>query len=393
MALNKNGFTRKTYSDLLDEMEAKFKELFGADINLSAYTPLGIIMRVMAFFYAKIWDAIEHVYNSRYIKKANGVSLDFHGGDKNLPRAPATNSYALLTFKGTPNYIIESEERFSTEGDIQFALLDDVVLDASGNGTGEAISIETGAFNRVLSNTITVQVEPIEEITSVTNLLPAVGGTDKETDTPYRNRLLKSNEAKGKAVPSAIETAILNVPGVRSVNSAINSTNVFDVEGNPPKSVHVYVFGGTKEDIAQALLDAVAGGIETVGEQVVIVKDIAGTEHIIRFDYAEILPIYMKLTVTKNGDFEVDGIDQLKNSMIEKIGGVDLSGEEVPGLTMDEDVVISQLYSSAFKVAGVQDIVIEIGTSAEELSITNIGISRKQIAELSLANIEVIELA
>lgn len=49
--LNETGFQRQTYSELLDGMEDKAKELFGEDINTSSKTPLGIILRIFAWFW------------------------------------------------------------------------------------------------------------------------------------------------------------------------------------------------------------------------------------------------------------------------------------------------------------------------------------------------------
>lgn len=390
MALNKNGFTRKTYSDLLDEMEAKFKEQFGADTNLSAYTPLGIIMRVMAFFYSKIWDVVEAVYNSRFIKKADEMSLNYHGGDKNIPRNPATNAYADLVFKGTPSYIIQAEEMFSTDGDIQFALLDEVTLDAEGNGSGQAISIETGSYNKVSANTITNVVNPVEEIISVTNPLAATGGSDIESITSYRERLLKANESNGKSTASAIELSIRNVAGVRSANVIYNKTMDYDSYGNPPKSIHAYVLGGSKEEIAQALFNSIGATTTTVGEQSTLISDNSQNQHDMQFDYASVVQIYTKLMVTTNAAFESDGSTQLKNALISVIGGEDSTDEEQQGLSMGEDVILFRLYSAASEVSGIDDISIMIGLSNDTLATNNIEIQQMQVAELQLANIEVV---
>lgn len=390
MALNKNGFTRKTYSDLLDEMEAKFIELFGADVNLSAYTPLGIIMRVMAFFYAKIWDVVEAVYNSRFIKKADEMSLNYHGGDKNIPRNPATNAYADLVFKGAPGYIIQAEETFSTDGDIQFALLDDVTLDTDGNSIGQAISLDTGSYNNVFANTITNVVNPVEEIISVTNPNAATGGSDIESINSYRDRLLKANESNGKSTASAIELAIRNVPGVRSANIIYNKTIDIDSYGNPAKSIHAYVLGGNKEEIAQALFDSIGATTTTVGEQSTLISDDSQNQHDMRFDYASVVQIFAKLTVTTNAAFEADGSTQLKDSLISVIGGIDSNGDEQQGLSMGDDVILSRLYGAAYKVTGLDDVSIEIGLSIDSLGTSNIEITQNQVAELQLANIEVV---
>lgn len=390
MGLNQNGFTKKTYSDILIEMEAKFKELFGEDINLSSYTPLGIIMRVMAFFYSVVWDTIEHVYNSRFIRKATGVSLDYHGGDKNLTRNPATNAYTTLVFTGNPGYVIAAEEKYSTDGDVHFMLSADVTLDSNGNGSGEAVSVETGAFNNVSANTITMQVDSVEEITSVTNPNPATGGADMESHTSYRNRLLKANESNGKSTVSAIEASLLNVIGARSANVIYNKTMEIDADGNPPKSIHAYILGGVPTDIGQALFDSIGATAQTVGTQSVSIIDNSGNIHDIRFDYAEVVQIFMRLTITTNAKFESDGVDQLKNAMIAKIGGTDLNGEDQQGLSMGDDIILSQLFNAAYKVDGIDDITIEIGKDQINLLSANIDISQKQVASLAVSDIEVI---
>lgn len=390
MALNKNGFSRKTYSDLLDEMEEKFKEQFGENINLSSYTPLGIIMRVMAFFYAKLWDVVEAVYNSRFIKKADGISLDYHGGDKNIPRNPATNSYVPLLFTGAPGYIIQAEETYSTEGDIQFSLLDDVILDELGKGTGQAISVDTGSFTKVSANTIINIVNPVEEIHSVTNPVAATGGSDMESLTSYRNRLLKANESNGKGTASAIELALRNVSGVRSANVIYNKTVEVDNDGNPPKSVHAYVLGGSKEAVAQALFDSISATTQTVGDQSTLIADNSQNTHDIRFDFASVVPVFVKLEVQTNAEFEADGVEQLKDTLIAVIGGIDTTEEEQQGLSMGSNVILARLYSAAYKVAGIDDITIQIGLSKETLNAENIIIPQMQVAELRLEDIEVI---
>ena len=389
VALNKNGFSRKTYSDLVEEMETKFREQFGEDTNLSSYTPLGIIMRVMAFFYAKLWDVVEAVYNSRFIKKATGVSLDYHGSDKQLPRNPATNSYVHLVFTGKPGYIIQSEETFSTEGDIQFALLEDVELDASGNGSGEAISVDTGAYTRVLANTVTIPVESDDNISNVTNPEPATGGTDIESDSSYQARLLKSNESSGKSTVSAVEAAVNNVTGVRSANVIFNKTMETDSDGNPPKSLHAFVLGGAGLDIAQALFDNIGATTETVGTEVFQIADHSGGIHPIRFDYAEEIEVYANLKIKTNFEFEADGLIQIKNKLISIIGGVDTRDEEQQGLSMGDDVILSKLIGAAYQVNGMEDVEIEIGTDSSNLIQSNLVISPRQVARTDAAIIEV----
>ncbi|MFB7260362.1 hypothetical protein, partial [Streptomyces nojiriensis] len=60
--LDKNGFQKKTYSEIVDEIEEKAKEKFGEDTNTKAFTPLGIILSIIALLLAIVWDNIDRVY-------------------------------------------------------------------------------------------------------------------------------------------------------------------------------------------------------------------------------------------------------------------------------------------------------------------------------------------
>ena len=48
--LTESGFLRPSYADLLDAFEVKAKELFGSTVNLSVRSPLGIFLRIFAWF-------------------------------------------------------------------------------------------------------------------------------------------------------------------------------------------------------------------------------------------------------------------------------------------------------------------------------------------------------
>lgn len=387
--LDSNGFTKMEYADILDDMQSKAQEMFGEDVNTSATTPLGVILRIFAWFISICWDNAEQVFNSAFVKKASGVQLDYLGGNHGIQREPATNSYVELSFTGTPGYLINIGTQFTTISGIYFTMIEDVTLDGSGSGSGQAVSATTGAGNNVGANTITEQAEPVEDITTITNAQPSSGGMDAEDDYAYQQRLLSSNEGSGKATTNAVISALLNTAAVRSAIAIFNPTMQADVDGNPPKSVHAYVLGGLASDIAQSLFNSVSGGTETVGAQQVTLQDLSGNDHVIKFDYAEEIQIYAKLSVTTNSDFEADGATQIQDAIVAYIGGVDSKGVQDNGLGMNEGVKISRLYNAVYKVNGIDDVSIQIGLSTAALGTSNIDIAPRQVAQTAVANIEV----
>lgn len=388
--LDKYGFQKKTYTDLLDDMENKTKELFGQNINTTPRSPLGLILRLFAWFLAGVWELAEKVYNSGFISKAEGVALQSLAGNKGIFKEPAASSTVTLKFTGQPGFVIPEQTTFCTTNDIYFFLTEDVTLDANGTGTGKAVSVEKGIHTNVGTNTITVQAEPMEEITSVTNLEPATGGRDEETDVEFRQRLKKSTSTGGKATSPAILSALGQTPGVISYNVVVNNKKDPDQYGNPGKSVHVYVLGGDRQTIAETIFDSVAGGIETVGQQVVMVEDISGTEHEVRFDYASETSIRLQLQIQTNASFPADGIQRIKDSLIQYIGGTDSEGTLWFGLKMGQDVIYSQLFEPIFSaVEGIDDVSLVIGRDGSQLMSTNIRIDPFEVAKTGIDLIEV----
>ncbi len=109
--LDETGFQRQTYSELVDSMEDRAREQFGEDVNTSSKTPLGIIIRIFAWFLAGLWDIAERVYNSGFVSKSEGVQLDRLGSNSGIMREPAAESVVTLSFTGEPGIVIEEQTR------------------------------------------------------------------------------------------------------------------------------------------------------------------------------------------------------------------------------------------------------------------------------------------
>lgn len=387
--LDETGFQRQTYSELLDGMEDKAKELFGEDINTSSKTPLGIILRIFAWFLAGIWDIAERVYNSGFVSKSEGVQLDRLGSNFGISREPAAEAVTTLFFTGEPGFVIEEQTQYTTESGIYFELIEDVVIGDDGTGTGAAVSLSKGIINNVAANTITEQAETLEGVYSVNNPEAASGGTDEESDPEFRARIKKSVEGSSASTNGGIISALLAVSGVRSANIVANNTMQTDADGNPPKSIHAYVLGGTKVDVAQALFDSVAAGIETVGEQSVVITDASGLVHDVKFDFAKEVKIYVQLDLKTNASFPADGVNQIKKNLVYKIGGIDENGSSFTGSQMGDDVILSQLFNAVYQVNGVSDVTIEIGKDAAALSQSNITIEPREVAQVHFSEIVV----
>lgn len=389
MGLDAKGFKKKNYSEIQSEMDVKARELFGDDINTTERSPLGIIIRLFAWFHSKAWELAEKVYNSGFVGKAEGIQLDYLTPLYNTQRNPEQSAIVDLSFVGKPNFTILEGTQFTTENDVYFVLTQNVQLNAGGTGTGSAVALFPGAAGNVPANTITIQAEPSADITSVTNPLGSTEGREIETDAELVARLLDSTSGSGSGTTNSIRAAILEVPSVRAVSVIENYENT-TVNGNEPKSIHAYVLGGDAQSIAEALYSRKAAGIKPLGAQVRTVIDDSGNSQTVRFDYAAQISIFVEVDVTTNAGFPANGQTLIKDEVVKLIGGTASDGTIYVGSQMGEDVIISQITRAVFNITGIDDAKVRIGTSAGTLGTTNLVIADNQVAQTDTAKVTVV---
>ena len=370
--LDSNGFTRPQYETIVVDLTAKWQELFGSDSDTSAHSVAGVIIRLMAFFLDLIYKLAEKVYNSQYLSTATGVSLDKIASNFGLYRNPAEQAIVDLSFTGTPGFVILAGKMFKTTDGKIYQLGSDVLLSASGTGAGTAYAMETGAQYNVPANAITSQVEPTSDIFTVTNPQAVENGANIETDAELAHRVRLANDTKPSSPVNGVISAVMAVPGVKSVQVVTNNTMAVDSYGNPAKTIHVYVDGGEEMKIADALFNSVSAGILMVGSHTETMTDAAGfSGNVVAFDYATKETIFVTVDVTTNNDFEIDGVDQVKKAVNDYLGSVPMGGT----------VRFSYLYKYIYdNVNGIVVATVKIGTKAASQSMTDIPLTQFSIA-------------
>lgn len=371
--LDRTGFKRKTYQDLKSDMEEKFTEMFGADINLSARSPLGILLMLFAWFLSLIWEIAERVYNSAYVSKATGIQLDRLGPYIGLSRNKATRSYTEVRVKGTPGYVVEAGDQFKTANEVVFDLTDNIEIGSSGFGTGPVECTVAGEIGNVGVGEISIQVNPSDKVESVTNPEAAVGGEEEETDTEFRARYFQSSSQGTTLIDE-----ILAVPGV---NYALVNENPYSSvqNGIPPHAIAPFVFGGTDEDVAAAIFRKKAGGIQSYGTTLINVVDTQGIAHEIGFSRPKFVQAYVKVIVTPGATFPSDGNTLLQQSIVDFINE----------LAIGEDIILSKLIRISSAIDGIDDIQITLSTNGVNYNAQNIAIPIDSVAQTSAEKVVV----
>jgi uncharacterized phage protein gp47/JayE len=360
------GFVKKTYNDIFDELSslAKQPEYFGSDVDLTPYGEIGLFIQLMAKVGEEAWDTLEDVYYANDIDSAEGVQLDRKvaiGGISRRPSVKATVQQVVYADDGTT---IPEGYLFQTPQGVQFENVESTSAFASGTSMLFR-AVLAGAEGVVVENSINEIVNPLSGVASGTNPTASSGGLAIETDAELRARYKERSSAGGSTV-SAIRDRVLQVPNIGVVFVFENYAN-FEVDGRPPHSIEVVVSGSaTDEDIATAIYESKAGGIEPVGTESYSVTDENGIPQEMRWSLASEILVNVKVFIATNSDWVSTNEEVIRRLIIQYVGGVyteGLTATNYPGLGAGKDVLAWGIESKFDGIVGIEDIEVFIALS------------------------------
>lgn len=229
----------------------------------------------------------------------------------------------------------------------------------------------------------TVKQTDYDAVMSITSRLTGAtaGGDDGETDPDLRLRYRLTSATFGSATAEAVRSQIYRVTGVKSVYVRQNRMD-YVVDGMNPHSIEATVYGGDPDDVGAALLSSVPAGCETLGSSAVTVLDSINQAHVMRYNKAARINIYVAIALSVDGAFSYDsGVETIKDVLIGYIGGEDSTGAFHIGLLPAADVVYQKLVALVMAIDGVTDVTVKLGKTASPTGTSNIAIAATEVAE------------
>lgn len=234
--------------------------------------------------------------------------------------------------------------------------------------------------NQAPVNSLTDIVTPISGLTSARNPYAAVRGRLRETDAELRIRRDASLQVSDAGTLEAIKAIVLTLAGVTACKGFENTGDVVDVDGRPPHSFEIVTEGGDDQLIADTIWAAKPAGIATFGSTTMTVVDSGGETQVINFSRPTPVDIYLDIVLTVTSDYPVDGDTQVLNAILAY--GVALS--------MGDDVIVyPHLIASINDIAGIEDVVIDIGTTPAPSGDSNVVIAATEVSSWSSGNVVV----
>lgn len=304
--VTEDGFARKGYEDIRDDMLDSARDVFGSDWNLGVTSVTGLIIRACAFGLELLWMAAERVYLSGYVRTAYDRSLDYAVDRLGLDRQTADKADGIVTFSGTagntvpagtevtntdnadgPTFETRNDADIQTRGEVD-AFVDAKEAGEQGNvgagvidGLVNAVNGVSGVDNEPRSDTLTLgdsnnnttlQTVKIGDVAyqtvDVSDILHEIFITriDLEVTTPtnqssfYQLRVRILDDASGSVVvdPKDISTTV-DPAGTQTVS--IDNVEL-DVRGTSKIRIEIKVESQSDADlrIQKDTTDAYANG-------------------------------------------------------------------------------------------------------------------------------------
>ncbi|WP_061306770.1 baseplate J/gp47 family protein [Clostridium botulinum] len=367
------GYKRKTYQDLIEEVEKRLKQedYFGENIDFSDQDPLKHFTAPIMYIVSDLWEILEQNFYNASPRYAEGNQLSDKGMYIGISRKQASKAEGAVTFIGEKGTVIYKGFKVATKSSIVFETTREGIIPESGSITLDVVAMTAGASGNTPSGTITLIVNPIIGLTSVTNEKDTIKGQDKESDTEFRERYKASVSIRNTNVYDSIMANVLRVTGVSSVHIKENDTMQV-VNGIPEKCFRVLVVGGDDKEIAQAIFDKKPGGIQAYGSKYIGIEDSMGEIHPIGITRPEYIKINAKITIKTNKDYPIQG-----NKIIEG-----LTSNAINEFGLGKNVTLFKLFSviGSANLEGIEDIKVEIGKVGEPLAEKNIVIGEEEVA-------------
>lgn len=282
--------------------------------------------------------------------------------------------------------------RVRANGRESFALQVNAALLIEQFGTPAlARSVDDGAIPAEVGELNTI-VTLVAGWNTVSNLQAASLGRLAETDAELRERYKSGVYSLGAATLPALQANLeARVAGVTSVKVFENDTDAVDTVGRPPHSIHVVAEGGLDTEIAAAIFNYKAAGIDTYGAIEIDVLDAEGVAHEIRFDRPT--PLYVWITAvidllpSEEEPFPPDGFSQIAANLL-------AAGN---ALGVGQDVIWQRLLRAVHAVSGVAEADLRLAVTLSptpppapgDYATSNIVVADFQVARFDASRISV----
>lgn len=322
--IDATGIRAPSYGEVLQYFKEQYRGIYGADTYLEADSQDGQLLAVFALAIHEANTAAINVYNAFSPATAANAALSSNVKINGLARGVATRSSVDLRIVGQGGVTIV--DGVATDADRGRWLLPasvtippggEITVTAQSQALG-AVTAAAGSINQIGTPTLGWQ--------SVSNPAAATPGAPVESDAALRVRQAVSVALPSRSVLEGTIGAVASVPGVLRHAAYENDTAAADAHGLPPHSIALVVDGGDAALIAQAIAAKKTPGTGTHGTTTVVVTDIYGIAHRIRFFRPTIVPLAVDVQMRALAGYNTATGQAVQRAVADYINGVAIGG-------------------------------------------------------------------
>lgn len=343
------------------EVISEFQFAFGADLITTPDTPQGVLITNEVLARASVVRNNAQLANQINPNLAGGVFLAAICALTGLTPSPGTLTVIPgVTLAGVAGTVVPLDIIVNDANGNAFQPVSSVTLNGSGTATVnfQAAPILNPVTNLpepnygpivVPANTLTLIVDGVLGLETVTNPNPSIPGTLLQSDVQLRQQRNNTLALQATALAEAVISGLYTTPGVTSVFFQENVSDITQTINGVtmvPHSLYACVDGGTTLAVATTLTNTKGGGCSyNNGPGVNISQNVTVpfSNQIIDvlFDTPNYIPILVQVTVEANATV-TDPVSQVQNAVLNYANGL-ISDE--PGFGIGDDV-------SSFEIAG-----------------------------------------
>lgn len=241
-------------AEVLSGIQKKFQEIFGAEIDLSAETPVGRLIEAFAVTIKTTLGVTAQTANQFNINEATGIYLDAIAQVYDLQRVAGTRTNITIRCYFSDNdgmeVVVKAGSRIMSSALGKTFVVDSPISSSTAeeDEMGRKFSVGTATAEEI--GPIVVQEGTVNSIQSqttgwigVSNIGPNYIGTDQETDEEFRERI-KLSRPVGVGFDTHLGASLNRIEGVKSACILENATGTAQVKKGvtiPPHSIYVGV--------------------------------------------------------------------------------------------------------------------------------------------------------
>lgn len=323
--IDENGFQRDRYQEVRAENASRWNDSF-PDMDTGPERVAGRMISIQSSIRDDLNAKAEYILQSFSPFTAVGAQLSNLAPLMNKRRLPRIYSQVTLQFNADlngatiPDGTIVSSSLDRTK---KYATKQQLVVAPNSSGVVLAEAIEASNF-KPMAGTVTVMESGVYGVASVTNPSDGTLGRARETDAQLRFRMLQTSSAES-GTPEGIYTAISQVDGVTYSSLLENYTDSTNSAGMPPHSIMPVVTGGDNAEVALAILQSRAAGIQFTTsanipgaswQSVSVINPANGQPVVVWFVRPTTTAATIAINISTDANFPTDGQQRIKDEVV-----------------------------------------------------------------------------